>query len=176
MVVIDNFIKDNELLAELANSDNWKENLPSMWFSRSSDDKSMWFRLVKHIWSAIANLQDLGDYEGFEVWSQVIDNRTLDWHQDKDEYLWVSQQKLVTPTWGSIYYAHSTQVEGGFLEIKTPRGIERLEPVPNRLIIHNPANIHRVCFSGRGRRSLLSNLWSVKPLEENFKGINYGNY
>lgn len=36
--------------------------------------------------------------------------------------------------------------------------------------------VKSICFSGDGRRSLLSNLWLTKPLEENFKGISYGSY
>jgi hypothetical protein len=169
LLIVDNFVADSELLTELRDDKYWLENRSYYWFDRNSTSEDVWLKLARMIWLFAGRFHDLGSYEGYEMWAQVIQNRELGWHQDKDEYLWTTQQKLVNPALGSIWYAHTSPVEGGFLETKNERGTQLIEPVPNRLIIHHPDQQHMVhkCTAGV-RRSFLTNLWREKPCEENF--------
>lgn len=169
MIVVDNFIQDEAFLLELRRDEHWLRNMPYTWYDRESLSTSPWLKLTRQIWLLAGRFHDLGEYEGYELWSQVIQERELGWHVDKDEHLWKTQHKMVNPTLGSIYYVHSEPVDGGFLETKNERGTQLIEPVPNRLVIHHPAQTHMVhkCTGGV-RRSFLTNLWAKKPSAENF--------
>lgn len=172
MIIVDNFVQDETFLAELRDDKHWVTNKPYFWFDRDSFSESPWLNLTRQIWLFAARFHDLGTYEGYELWSQVIQKRELGWHVDKDEHLWKTQHKLVNPVLGSIWYAHTGEVEGGFLETKNERGTQLIEPVPNRLIIHHPSQEHMVhkCTAGV-RRSFLTNLWREKPCAENFGSL-----
>jgi hypothetical protein len=174
MIVVDNFVQDPSFLEQLRDDRYWQKNTPYTWFDKDSLFVSPWLTLTRQIWLFAARFHDLGNYEGYEVWSQVIQDRELGWHVDKDEHLWKTENIVVNPSWGSIYYAHSETVEGGFLETKNERGTQLIEPVPNRLIIHHPGQSHKVhrCTSGN-RRSFLTNLWPKKPSAENFGRATY---
>jgi hypothetical protein len=169
MIIVDNFVQDADFLSQLRDDRYWGTNTPYTWFDKNSLSESPWLKLTRQIWLFAARFHDLGTYEGYELWSQVMQSRELGWHVDKDEHLWKTQGIVVNPTWGSIYYAHSVPVEGGFLETRNERGSQLIEPVPNRLIIHHPGQEHMVhtCTSGV-RRSFLTNLWAKKPSAENF--------
>ena len=169
MIVVDNFVQDHDLLTKLRDDRYWETNTPYTWFDKNSLSESPWLKLTRQIWLFAARFHDLGEYEGYELWSQVIQNRELGWHVDKDEHVWRETGVIVSPIMGSIYYAHALPVEGGFLETRNERGSQLIEPVPNRLIIHHPSQDHMVhkCTSGV-RRSFLTNLWKVKPSEQNF--------
>jgi len=46
---------------------------------------------------------------------------------------------------------------------------ERIKPVPNRLVIFNSGDIHRVTRVTKGlRRCFATNVWVDKPSNENF--------
>lgn len=169
MIIVDNFVQDSQFLSELRDDVHWSENKSYFWFDKNSTSESPWLKLTRKIWIFASNFHDIGEYEGYEIWSQVIQNRQLDWHVDKDEYLWNTHQKIVSPILGSIWYAHTLEVKGGFLETINKNGSQLIEPVPNRLIIHDATQQHKVhmCTSGT-RKSFLSNLWRHKPHDENF--------
>lgn len=172
MIIIDNFVQDPVFLEELRDDKWWETNTPYTWFDKGSMSESPWLKFTRQTWLFAARFHDLGEYAGYELWTQVIQNRDLGWHVDKDEHLWNTQHKLVNPTFGSIWYAHTGDVEGGFLETRNAKGTQLIEPVPNRLIIHHPAQDHMVhkCTSGV-RRSFLTNLWKEKPSAENFGSV-----
>ena len=169
MIIVDNFVQDEDFLSELRDDRHWAENMPYTWFDKNSMSESPWLRLTRQIWLFAARFHDLGTYEGYELWTQVIQNRELGWHVDKDEHLWKTTGEVVNPIIGSIYYAHAAPVAGGFLETRNDRGVQMIEPVPNRLVIHHPNQQHMVhmCTGGL-RRSFLTNVWARKPLEENY--------
>lgn len=174
MIIVDNFVQDQQFLSVLRDDRYWQTNTPYTWFDKNSLSHSPWLKLTRQIWLFAARFHDLGEYAGYELWSQVIQSRELGWHVDKDEHLWQTQNRMVNPTLGSIYYAHTDPVEGGFLETRNEWGSQLIEPVPNRLIIHHPGQEHMVhkCTGGV-RRSFLTNLWKTKPSEENFGKIGY---
>lgn len=169
MIVVDNFVQDGTFLGELRKDEHWASNMPYTWFDRGSLSESPWLKLTRQIWLFAARFHDLGDYSGYELWTQVIQNRELGWHVDKDEHHWRETGEVINPLLGSIYYAHSAPVEGGFLETRNDAGTQIIEPVPNRLVIHHPAQSHMVhkCTGGT-RRSFLTNLWKTRPREENY--------
>lgn len=169
MIVVDNFVQDASLLSQLRDDRYWAQNQPYTWFDKDSLSLSPWLRLTRQIWLFAARFHDLGQYAGYELWSQVIQDRELGWHVDKDEHVWKTTGAVINPTFGSIYYAHSEPVQGGFLETKNEMGTQLIEPVPNRLIIHHPGQEHMVhkCAGGV-RKSFLTNLWREKPSAENF--------
>jgi hypothetical protein len=169
MIIVDNFVQDQSLLTQLRDDHYWVANTPYTWFDRESLSTSPWLKLTRQIWLFAGKFHTLGTYEGYELWSQVIQNRDLGWHVDKDEHLWSTRQQLSHPSLGSIWYAHTEKVEGGFLETKNEKGTQLIEPVPNRLIIHHPNLQHMVhkCTAGV-RKSFLTNLWEEKPCDENF--------
>jgi hypothetical protein len=169
LIVVDNFVQDGPFLEELRRDEHWGTNKPYFWFDKNSLSPSPWLKLTRQIWLFAARFHDLGRYEGYELWSQVIQDRELGWHVDKDEHLWRTTGEVVNPSLGSIWYGHTGDVEGGFLETTNEKGTQLIEPVPNRLIIHHPGQQHMVhkCTAGM-RRSFLTNLWERKPSEENF--------
>ena len=172
MIVVDNFVQNKAFLAELRKDEHWTTNKSYFWFDKDSFSESPWLTLTRQIWLFAERFHDVGEYAGYELWSQVIQNRELGWHVDKDEHLWKTQNKLVNPLLGSIWYAHTEGVEGGFLETQNEQGTQLIEPAPNRLIIHHPEQKHMVhkCTAGV-RRSFLTNVWKYKPSVENFGSV-----
>lgn len=174
MIIVDNFVQDDVFLATLRDDRYWQTNTPYTWFDKNSLSESPWLKLTRQIWLFAARFHDLGTYEGYEIWTQVIQDRELGWHVDKDEHKWRETGEIINPILGSIYYAHSEHVEGGFLETRNKYGAQLVEPVPNRLVIHHPSQDHMVhrCTAGV-RRSFLTNLWEIKPSEQNFGSFAY---
>ena len=167
MIIIDNYLS-GELLNKIRNDDLWEDNLPSKWLDSYSKPVDVYSLLANKIWYETVNLNT--SFAGYEYWTQVVNNRDVPWHQDKDEHHYGLTREVKTPFIGSIYYAHSHPVEGGFLEIERGNDeLERIQPVPNRLVIFDSSSFHRVAPTTKGtRRSLLVNIWLQKPMEENF--------
>lgn len=169
MIVVDNFVRDVFLLHELRNDQHWQRNIPYTWYDKDTEQIDIWIKLARFIWNFNHQFQNLGEYEGFEMWTQCIESRGLDWHRDKDEYLKKHNNELVTPLIGSIWYAHTDQIIGGNLQIHNDSGIQTIHPVPNRLVIFDVSQRHRVTFTNSGhRRSVMFNVWKCKPDPRNF--------
>ena len=149
MIVVDNFIRDVFLLDQLRNDQHWQHNIPYTWYDKDTDQVDIWFKLARIIWAFNHQFQNLGEYEGYEMWTQCIESRVLDWHRDKDEYLHKHNKELVTPLIGSIWYAHTDRIIGGNLQIHNESGIQTIHPVPNRLVIFDVSQRHRVCIHQR---------------------------
>lgn len=174
MIIIDNFL-EGSLLEEIRQDHLWNGNLSSKWIDKNSPAVDTYTKVGNYIWYD----KIVADYYhvGYEYWTQVISNRSLDRHYDKDEYLYETQKIIKNPIVGSIYYAHEDPIPGeeepvigGYLEILDSRGeIERIKPVSNRLIIFDTKLLHGVTeATGTTRRSLLTNIWETKPLDGNF--------
>ena len=177
MIVIDNFIKDPNLLAEIQSEEHWQDTLPYSWFSIGTAPSNVWERVSALIWSTVGKEYTPMSYDGIEYWSNIMSldfrNQDLPWHFDKDEaYAKANNGELITPHIGSVYYAHTGSVDDGYLEMR--RGdketdVERIQPVSNRLVIFDSAKVHRVTpVSGGMRRCFATNVWINKPSEENF--------
>lgn len=169
MIIVDNFITEKSFLNELRKDEYWECPLKYSWKDKESDNKNIWEVLASTIWhNAMLDFE----YSGYEYWTNTfkIGNQTeLDWHYDKDEAYWKNKNKIITPKIGCVWYAHTEIPDGGFLEINREGDLERIQPVPNRLIIFDPETPHRVVSITSGvRRTFASNIWIEKPLEENF--------
>ena len=166
MIIIDDYLS-GELLNKIRNDDLWDDNLPSKWLDYNSEPVDAYTQVANRIWYSTMKYNK--PFAGYEYWTQVVNSRQISWHVDKDEHLYATKKIVKTPPIGSIYYAHENPVTGGFLEIRRGDELERIEPVPNRLIIFDSYTFHRVSHTSIGtRRSLLVNIWEEKPMEENF--------
>lgn len=174
MIIIDDFLsKDSTLFKAITADSLWESSLPYKFMSMDTYSNDVWQKMVKHIWAETSKFGILPDYcAGIEYWSGIIHmngNTDLPWHYDKDEHLHHTTGTIKTPYIGSVYYAHSEIPDGGFLEIDRGGDIERIQPVPNRLIIFDSGTVHRVVPITSGlRRTLATNLWVEKPSDENY--------
>ena len=174
MIILDNFLPDGPLKGQLSEDFNWTKSHPYRWLDSGKKPSSIWESLAYEVWNGIFAQTETVQAAGFEYWTNALTaegRNDLDWHFDKDEHKFFGEEKiLLTPYKGMVYYCHKEMPTGGFLEIERGNGeVERIEPVPNRLIIFDPSVLHRVTPITSGvRRTFASNLWLEKPAAENF--------
>jgi len=192
LLVIDNFLKEDDILLEdIRNDDLWDSPLTFKFMDKNIKSLNTWQDLVHRIWDHPCVKNFLPDeYAGTEYWSNILSipgpKQDLPWHFDKDEHLnteFIENEKtpgyslstpegIVTPYIGSVYYAHKALPTEGYLEIRrgqSDTAIERIQPVPNRLVIFDSGTLHRVTHITSGvRRCFATNIWIDKPRDENF--------
>ena len=171
MIIVDNFLSDGELKDELTAESNWNSSLGYSWSDKHSEATNAWSIFCRAIWNEFYIPKH--DYAGFEYWTNLSYPSTEDslpWHYDHDEHLYNTTGTIVTPNLGLVYYCHKELPEGGYLEIDRGNNqLERIQPVPNRLIIFDPSIKHHVTpLSGGVRKTLACNVWIDKPMSENF--------
>ncbi len=194
MIIIDDFIKDYDLLERIENDEDfWKKGY--RWYDGWWKDgiQDIRHELIHAIWGPKSPMPNVR-IRGFEHW--VGDYTSADnderfgrkWglkpHFDKDEELWSETKKVIGPIIGTVFYPcrEIDEMEGGYLEyyenyppsrtredgtIEWPEEKpELIKPKWNRLIIFQAANLHAVTeiVSGR-RRAIAINLWGHKPTE-----------
>ena len=177
LIVIDDFLpEDSEALHTLQDDSLWQKHLPYSWIGTHDPAVNVWEQMCAHIWGSAAKFGAVPEkFDGVEYWTGIMDakgtRKELPWHYDKDEYLYAGGAgELKTPHIGSVYYAHKSIPDGGFLEIDREGDVERIQPKPNRLIIFDSAVVHRVVPITSGlRRTFATNVLINKPSEENFK-------
>ena len=178
LIVIDNFLDANsDLYREITEDDNWgKFSSFRGWLERDATPDDIWGVLSNRIWKFASELLP-SEFEGIEYWrGEIHPGESLNWHNDDDQSLYDKTGESSFPEIGSIYYAHKTPVSEGFLEIQREYddvfnigGMERIQPVPNRLVIFDSKVLHRVSPVVQGvRRHFTTNIWKKKPIEENF--------
>lgn len=173
MIVIDNFLQP-EIFMLLQNEKYWQKPLPLNFVAREKDNFSnVYLSIVKSGWSAASKLDPTikkvyEERKGIELWTHILGpnekDNGLDWHIDKDERLFEETGKIKTPLYGSIFYCHqeiNLIDDMGMLELGTPPEIERIKPLPNRLVIFKSNTPHRVTprTLSSPRRSIISNIW-----------------
>ena len=187
ILVIDNFIKDKEMLKELSDttSEFWEKGF-SWWGGWwNSPAETLRHRLIQYIWSTHCPTQFNGiSTQGFEHWVGTYgpdeDWDNLNIHKDKDEEIWTKSKEtgegiIVTPKIGTVFYPIDHDIDGGELMIwqddeyptmDTPADI--ILPKFNRLIIFDASKWHHVKKVTRGTRYAVAiNLWDEMP--ETFK-------
>ena len=178
MIIIDDFLpKDSLALQTITDDSLWEDRVGYKWLDKDGSATDVWQQMAVHIWGEISKFGNLPtDFAGVEYWSNTMVEggmTDLPWHYDKDEHMFKKKgkaHKLNTPHIGSVYYAHTEIPDGGFLEIDRYGDVERIQPVPNRLIIFDSSTVHRVVPITSGlRRTFATNLWIDKPNEANFK-------
>lgn len=208
MIVVDDFIKDSELLKQIELSKNlFPESMgsdsriaaelnsyhyeqascfaPYMFWDGwwKSEANTLAKKIIKSIWKN--NLPfDEEDICGFEYWTRTFNpGQYLDTHVDEDTFLYAKEKVFRGPVIGCVYYPHTNDVVGGFLELH-PNAIkentknaleseniknnisaieerERIACKPNRLIIFDAGHmVHNTTPPISGiRRVMIINVW-----------------
>ena len=185
MIIIDNFVQDESLLKRIKeslssdNSDFWGDygnyNWYEGWWER--EPETLREELIKYIWGDNSPLNMEVEITGFEHWtgsqsaSDVNKEDHLKQHFDKDEDLWHFTGEVKRPVIGTVYYPIDHDIDGGQLQIWDTKEVdfdspfEMISPKPNRLIIFDAGQLHRVTQVTRGTRYAVAiNLWDYKPL------------
>lgn len=170
MIVIDDFIKDEGLLEEIANDENFfGPNGNFMWWDGwwNSPTDTLKKRIIQQIFKTNPLITPelnakIKKCAGFEYWTgkygpdEEFDN--LDMHYDKDEIAWDEYEKFVAPVIGCIYYPMPTPFTGGMFLLEHRGGLcENLLSKFNRLIIFESGNTnHGVSKVFQGTRHALA--------------------
>lgn len=185
MIVIDNFVQDEDLLNRI--KDSLKEEDSPFWGTEGNYSwyEGWWERepetlreeLIKYMWGTNCPLNEDLSITGFEHWTgiQSASDKTkqdhLKQHFDKDEDLWHFTGELKRPVIGTVYYPIEHDIDGGALQVWDTYEVnfdvesDLIHPKPNRLIIFDAGQLHRVQQVTRGTRYAIAvNLWDYKPL------------
>ena len=171
MIIVDNFLKEDYALTALRSEELWENQINYQWNDKTQTNNPIEV-FCKFVWETFF-LNEYEKVDGFEYWTNILSSDgvpDLGWHFDKDEHLFEKSNELNCPNLGFVYYVHKDCPEGGYLEIKHEDDeVERIKPIPNRLVIFNPSYLHRVTDVTKNTRlTLACNLWLKKPSEENF--------
>jgi len=185
MIVIDDFIQDENLLNRIKNDKEfWAEGY-SWWGGWwNGEGTTLRHELIQKIWTDFRVPQM--NLNGFEHWTgilskdKVINNgaamsagMALNLHFDKDELVWEKTGEVRSPKIGSVYYPPmGEQCEGGNLKIYNTREIdltatyELIAPKQNRLVVFDAGKLHGVEGVTKGTRHAIAiNLWDELTLD-----------
>lgn len=184
MIIIDNFVQDEDLLRRVRESLN--DETSDFWSLGNYSWYEGWWRrepetlreeLIKYIWGDNCPLNYDVEIEGFEHWvgiQSAVDKSKHDHlkqHFDKDEDLWHETGELKRPMIGTVYYPIEHDIDGGYLkswdtyEVDFDAPHELIAPKPNRLVIFDAGKLHAVQQVTRGTRYAIAiNLWDYKPI------------
>lgn len=177
IAVFDNFIKDQQLLDEIA-AENTFFNDPGIykywrgWWTTAP--KNVKQKLIQYIWQTELPIHISAEIHGFEYWTGVqsaensnhYDHLVL--HLDDDVNYREKTGNRMFPFLGCVYYPAGSEFEGGDLAIYTD-GLEKtpelIKAKSNRLVIFNPGEVvHCVQTVTKGtRRAIAINLWEIEP-------------
>lgn len=178
MVVIDNFIRDRQLLEAIALSDEFSSAAGQWWEGWwKTPAVTLRQRLVQEIWGERCPLHDAPTITqqaaGFEHWvgkrsADSSGNRSLPPHRDRDESLYSQSGTTRHPVIGAVFYPLRRDFSGGYLQIFNEDSddgpFELIEPRFNRLVIFDPSILHGVTDVTAGHRYALAvNVWD-KPI------------
>ena len=188
MIIIDNFIRDLDLLYSFEDVSFWQDPGIYRWVDNPIRQPiTLEEKLISYIWQENCPLNfDLLNTEGFEYWTGVFEAGDrkevkdsdgnfyhLFKHHDKDEEEWKSTGTVLSPKIGTVFYPHreNQEVLGGELKIWETQDtdidnipFELLLPKHNRLVLFDASYIHAVTMITQGtRRAIAINLWESKP-------------
>ena len=83
MIILDDYLS-GELLEKIRDDSLWTDNVPSRWLDYNSKPVNTYTELANRIWYTTIKYNK--PFVGYEYWTQVVSNRDLGWHQDKDEH------------------------------------------------------------------------------------------
>jgi hypothetical protein len=181
IVVIDDFIKDPDLLREIQSDESFFEQTGSYFFWEGwwhSPPNTLKKRLIKYIWGDHPPLSQIFSVAGFEYWTGITTSdhdspflNNLDPHFDKDEDLFQQTGEIQSPLIGTVYYPPQDEFIGGMLEIFSEgldKDPERIYAKPNRLVIFDagkdPHSVSKVVHGTR--KAIAINLWGFVPHSE----------
>jgi hypothetical protein len=173
MIIIDDFLKDKELLERCRSKEAWNilarkaevqsENM-KVYDLVHGTPATVWEEIIELIYNDSRLELKKFKPKTAEFWGNVLSRTNqLDWHKDKNERLLVEKNIMVHPQIGVIWYPKEHEIVGGYLEIDRKdyaQSFERIQPVPNRIIVFNPSTFHRVSKILSGTRyGFQLNLW-----------------
>ena len=189
MIIIDDFIKNEQLLKDISNDEhffgpNGDFHWWGGWFRDGDQTKThgspeattLKKQLIEEIWRWNSPW-DFPRYEplylsGVENWTGVYGsdkpNKNLGNHYDKDELHFKRTGEIVRPLMGTVFYPKEMDIDGGYLEIYSngpDKEPERIEAKYNRLILFDAGKyVHTVTPVTRGTRYAIAiNLWDAIP-------------
>ena len=174
MIIFDDFLPDSTLKTALADDEWWrrhKNGVPITWTFKNKPIKNPIEHLCDLVWTQVAGITTI--LCGWEYWGHNLNAQNvtgLPFHYDTnikelvpvgEEERRISNGTAEHAYKGFIYYCHTELPEGGYLELEhKDKQIERIQSVPNRLIIFDTSLKHRVTAVTAGvRRSIVSNAW-----------------
>ena len=162
MLVIDDFLYIEDWL-QFNKNELWEERHRNTWFAIDKEVEYFYEHISKLIWNTW-NEDHIYGCKGYEYWTHILsESNPMPWHMDKDENHYTKTGEYIYPVMASVLYAEHKDLNGGYLEINNGGELERIEPVPNRLVIFDGSKPHRVSLVTRGkRRTFACNLWDKK--------------
>ena len=164
MIVIDNFIKNPEILHYFSDIETWNKLDNGSGNTWSGYRYDLDLPLADYILKVKDTFWKEKEWSSIEYWVNITNARqTLDWHEDKNEELAESEGTIIHPQAGAVWYGFPHVVLGGYLEIindDLQPDLERIQPVYNRLVVFDVSKTHRVAPILSGTRyGLQVNLW-----------------
>ena len=188
MIIIDNFIRDLDLLYSFEDDSFWQDPGIYRWGDNPvQQPTTLEEKLISYIWQENCPLNiNLSNISGFEHWTGIFkagdrqERKDSDGnfyhlfkHCDKDEKEWENSGTILNPKIGTVFYPHreNQEVLGGELKIWETKEsdiesvpYELLLPKHNRLVLFDASHIHAVTMVTQGtRRAIAINLWESKP-------------
>ena len=188
MIIIDNFIRDLDLLYSFEDDSFWQDPGIYRWVDNPiAQPTTLEEKLISYIWQENCPLNiNLSSISGFEHWTGIFkagdrkERKDSDGnfyhlfkHCDKDEKEWENSGTILSPKIGTVFYPHreNQEVLGGELKIWETKEsdiesvpYELLLPKHNRLVLFDASHIHAVTMVTQGtRRAIAINLWESKP-------------
>ena len=191
MIVIDDFIRDENLLEEIQNDPTFFSDVGCYyWWDGwwSSQAQSTRQKVVQYLWENIP-LPSPIETLGFEYWTGITqpgDGKTIEDngvtyhlgpHFDKDEDLFSQTGEILSGQISSVFYPsiENDYCEGGHLKIWEPDGYpngeyELIKPKFNRFVVFDIRCVHAVLEVTKGvRKAIAINLWDKYPT--NYKSL-----
>lgn len=164
MIIIDNFLSEQDWI-QFNNPSNWEYRHENTWVDNNKEPEYFYEGLSKMIWNFFDPSHDHYS-KGYEYWTNILSEEVqMGWHHDKDEALYEKTKEIKRPLMGCTLYANHDNLKGGYLEVQGEE-LERIAPVPNRLVIFNAFDYHRVSEITQGtRRVFACNLWDEKLID-----------
>lgn len=178
IAVFDDFIKDEQLLQDIANDTTFFQDpgvyyyWKGWWNTPASTVKQ---RIIDYVWRTNHPLNEVRTIDGFEYWTGVQEadpngrfRDYLEMHYDDDVAYRQATGDRMSPVIGCVYYPIGSEFTGGALNVFTDGEHNPPEVIlcrPNRLIIFDAGHVpHRVDKVLTGtRRALAFNLWGHEP-------------
>jgi len=182
IVAVDDFIKDEVLLKEIADNEASIFSDPGVYYFWdgwwNSPANTVKKRLIEYVWRYHSPLYESISISGIEYWTGIqTANPDLGFkdhlvpHFDKDEAWFEKTNEIKSPVIGTVYYPAGQEFEGGSLLVYSngfDKEPEVIHAKPNRLIIFDAGTvIHKVDTVTSGtRKAIAINLWKDIPYSE----------
>ncbi len=123
------------------------------------DESHCYKYYVDNLIGLACNYFNLKKYIGYELWTRNNIEK-VDWHYDKDEWLFNKENKLSFPILSMVFYVSVKNLKGGRLHISDDLVVK---PKENRLVLFPQGIKHCTSIYTGQRNSFLINPWDKVP-------------